>query len=203
MNKVKPAEKTKRVPSLGFLKHSGVAVVAQDALGDGGRLTVFQNGMVACQNDRHTTVFPLHECRDYLYLEENRPPRLIPYAVFRNQPWQIRLFMEGHDRITRNREKAIQQRVVSFDAFEYDFIAAPDGRDAFENLEDDDTWRKLRIALQKLSEEEQYTLIQCAGHCRTRRDVARDLQVQRQTVDWYYDRAVRRMKKKLKRLKIS
>ena len=200
-DQVKVAGKVRRVPSVVMLAQSGVQVVAQEFLEGEVSITAYENGYAVYQSGRFVTVFSIHECREYVYQDTEGKPLVIPFSVFADQPWQIRLLMEGHDRLTRNREKEIQQRTLSYDVFETESTAMHDGYagDALRILVERETEKErlewLRQGMQTLSEKERYTVWQCIGCKRTKTAVAQDLGVVRQTLDWYYKKAMKKLKK--------
>ena len=48
----------------------------------------------------------LFTCRDYVY-EAGRKITVVKEDFFDNQPWYVRLILEGEDRLCRNRERCV------------------------------------------------------------------------------------------------
>ena len=95
-------EERRKVPSARYLRENDVAVVKQRLI-DGAEIIAYQTGYVFyCAGD-YGTVFPLFTCRDYVY-EAGRKITVVKEDFFDNQPWYVRLILEGEDRLCRNRE---------------------------------------------------------------------------------------------------
>ena len=107
------AEKVKRVPSVAKLVKDASPVVS-DVMDESNVITVYDNGYVLYQMDQWTTVFPLHECTDYVY-EDNEKRLVVPLSEFLDQPWQVRVLMEGYDRMMHNCARRKEGRAVSID----------------------------------------------------------------------------------------
>ena len=95
-------EERRKVPSAKYLRENEVAV-AKQRLMDCAEIIAYQTGYVLyCVGD-YATVFPLFTCRDYVY-EAGRKITVVKEDFFDNQPWDVRLILEGEDRLCRNRE---------------------------------------------------------------------------------------------------
>ncbi len=101
-----------RMPTAKYLKECSVPVILKRLEPDA-QITVYSNGYVLYQVCRHTTVFPLHLCGDYLYISGNSGVH-VPKSFFEKEPWYIRLVMEGEDRMSVNQNKREQNRTVSY-----------------------------------------------------------------------------------------
>ena len=94
-------EERRKVPSARYLRENDVAVVKQRLI-DGAEIIAYQTGYVFyCVGD-YGTVFPLFTCRDYVY-EAGRKITVVKEDFFDNQPWYVRLILEGEDRLCRNK----------------------------------------------------------------------------------------------------
>ena len=79
-----------------YLRENDVAVVKQRLI-DGAEIIAYQTGYIFyCAGD-YGTVFPLFTCRDYVY-EAGRKITVVKEDFFDNQPWYVRLILEGEDR---------------------------------------------------------------------------------------------------------
>lgn len=95
-------EERRKVPSAKYLRENEVAV-AKQRLMDCAEIIAYQTGYVLyCVGD-YATVFPLFTCRDYVY-EAERKIAVVEENFFDDQPWYVRLILEGEDRLWRNRE---------------------------------------------------------------------------------------------------
>ena len=105
-------EERRKVPSAKYLRENGVAV-ARQRLVDCAEIIAYQTGYVLyCVGD-YATVFPLFTCRDYVY-EAKRKIAVVEEDFFDNQPWYVRLILEGEDRLCRNRETREHNNCISY-----------------------------------------------------------------------------------------
>ena len=105
-------EERRKVPSARYLRENDVAVVKQRLI-DGAEIIAYQTGYVFyCAGD-YGTVFPLFTCRDYVY-EAGRKITVVKEDFFDNQPWYVRLILEGEDRLCRNREVREHNNCISY-----------------------------------------------------------------------------------------
>ena len=120
-------EERRKVPSARYLRENDVAVVKQRLI-DGAEIIAYQTGYVFyCVgaiagaiigsiyeiDNIKTTVFTLFTCRDYVY-EEGRKITVVKEDFFDNQPWYVRLILEGEDRLCRNREVREHNNCISY-----------------------------------------------------------------------------------------
>lgn len=102
----------RKVPSARYLRENDVAVVKHRLI-DGAEIIAYQTGYVFyCAGD-YGTVFPLFTCRDYVY-EAGRKITVVKEDFFDNQPWYVRLILEGEDRLCRNREVREHNNCISY-----------------------------------------------------------------------------------------
>ena len=66
MDKVEKAEWRERVPSVRVILESESQVVASERMGEDIELTVYDNGYVIYRSGKYATVFPLHNCLEYV-----------------------------------------------------------------------------------------------------------------------------------------
>ena len=105
-------EERRKVPSAKYLRENDVAV-AKQRLMDCAEIIAYQTGYVLyCVGD-YATVFPLFTCRDYVY-EAERKIAVVEENFFDDQPWYVRLILEGEDRLWRNRETREHNNCVSY-----------------------------------------------------------------------------------------
>ena len=102
----------RKVPSARYLRENDVAVVKQRLI-DGAEIIAYRTGYIFyCAGD-YGTVFPLFTCRDYVY-EAGRKITVVKEDFFDNQPWYVRLILEGEDRLCRNREVREHNNCISY-----------------------------------------------------------------------------------------
>ena len=92
-----------KLPTAKQLRKSG-QVVVKERFGQDSEISVYQSGYVLYRVRNHSTVFPLHTCRDYLYLSGKNEVHLSEQFFCRKE-WHLRLVLEGEDRLNRNHEE--------------------------------------------------------------------------------------------------
>ena len=122
MNQIPPKKWSTRVPSVSLMFEQDTPVF-YDALDDETSAAIYSSGFVLFQKGEHATVFPLHDCKDYVYktVEEEI---VVPFSEFADQPWQIRICMEGKDRLVHNMNNCKAGLTVSIDAYDSDDLWA-------------------------------------------------------------------------------
>lgn len=139
----------KRVPSVVRLVKEDIPVL-HDQMDEKSSVTIYSNGYVVYQSDKRATVFPLHDCKDYEYktVEETR---IIPFSEFADQPWQVRVLMEGKDRLVHNGNNRKEGRTVSIDTY--------DTEARWEELSDRGMFDPLRILVEQEEKREEIVLL--------------------------------------------
>lgn len=149
--KIPAASWEKRVPSV--LKLEGEAIPVLSAqIDEENCVTIYGNGYVVYRCENRATVFPLHECKDYVYTAV-KEKQVIPFAEFADQPWQVRVLMEGRDRLVHNGNNRKEGRTVSIDAY--------DSEARWEGLSDRGWFDPLRILEEQEEREEEIGLLNC------------------------------------------
>lgn len=151
LNQIPAAPWRQRVPSVLRIAQEGIPVLS-DQLNEENSVTIYSNGYVVYQAGDRATVFPLHACKDYEYktVEETR---VIPFSQFADQPWQVRVLMEGRDRLVHNGKNRKEGRTVSIDAY--------DSEARWEGLSDREWFDPLRILEEQEEREEEIGLLNC------------------------------------------
>lgn len=101
-----------KIPTARKLKTSGV-ITAREKVNQETKIVVYQNGYALYEVGGYATVFPIHLCREYRYDSEDKRYH-IAECLFEQEPWYLRLILEGEDRLNRNRETREQERTVSY-----------------------------------------------------------------------------------------
>ena len=113
---VKVAGMTKRVPSEKALEKEEI-VVKEILIGECD-ITVYANGYVLYRENGKKTIFPLHSCKDYQYMDVKEDRSIMNEEFFDNENWYIRLLMEATDRMEINQTKvASNHRIISYSDF--------------------------------------------------------------------------------------
>lgn len=100
-------EQSDKTPSAKYLERHDT-VVAVRRLDTDTNITVYKSGYALYRVCSRATVFLLFQCRKYLYESENEEIS-IGESFFDNQPWYVRLILEGEDRLNLLTER---QRIV-------------------------------------------------------------------------------------------
>lgn len=114
MDKVETAPWRERVPSEAMIRESGSPVVAAEQMGSDIRINIYQNGYAVYQHGETTTVFPLHKCGDFVERDRTGREHVMPYEDFADQPWQMRIYLEGERRIWHNKKAVRRNRGGTF-----------------------------------------------------------------------------------------
>ena len=200
-NQIPAAPWRKRVPSVLRIAQEGIPVLS-DQLDEESSVTIYSNGYVVYQAGDRATVFPLHACKDYEYktVEETL---VIPFSQFADQPWQVRVLMEGRDRLVHNGNNRKEGRTVSIDAY--------DSEARWEELSDRGWFDPLRILeeqeereeeiallnryLAKLTSRQREVLILCVVEGKTHMEAAEVLGTSRQAISDSLQKSLRNLRR--------
>lgn len=203
MNSVDRAPAVEIVPSVVRMMKEGSPVAASKKMGQGLEITVFKNGYVVYQDSEYMTVFPLHICGDYVEKDVTDGEHLIPFEVFADQPWQVRVFMEGDQRIVHNRNsRRFYAREISYegmiDDLGEDTVEDKWGRDPLSRMVEDfirnEETEILHRNLDRLTEKQLFILMQCVVKGRLHSDVARELGTTRMNVSNILRKSIRKLR---------
>ena len=125
----------------------------RDELDEDTIATIFSNWYVIYESGEYATVFPLHGCRDYVYSGADGTST-VPFSEFADQPWQIRIFMEGRDRLVHNQKNRMEGRTVSIDAYDTELM--------WSELSDKGKGDPLRILVERDARQEE---LRSLGRC--------------------------------------
>lgn len=201
LNQIPEAAWCKRVPSVIKLAEEGIPVLT-DRMDENTDVTVYSNGYVVYQSGSRATVFPLHDCKDYVYVTvEER--NVIPFSVFADQPWQVRVFMEGKDRLVHNHNNRREGRTVSIDAYDledcWEALSDRGIGDPFRILAERDEKREememLYKNLAKLTKRQREILILCIVQGKTHTQAAMELGTTHQAVSESLKRSLGRLRR--------
>ena len=190
-----------RVPNANTVIDSGSPVIASEKAGDETDATVFQNGYVIYRKGKHTTVFPLHTCREYRNVDATGNEHILPFEVFADQPWLTRVFMEGEDRIIHSKN-AIRRHAgeLSHDTKKegWGFLMDKGANDPLNLMIEAETWReeheKLQSLLETLTERQHFILMECVVNGRMQEDVAKEIGTTRMNVSIQLQRVLKKMR---------
>ncbi len=200
-NAIPATQYSKRVPSVSKLVEENTPVI-RDELDEDASATIYNNGYVVYESGEFATVFPLHVCRDYVY-SGAEGASTVPFSEFADQPWQIRIFMEGKDRLVHNQRNRMEGRTVSIDAYDTELMWAElsdKGRgDPLRILEERNTRQEeietLYKNLEKLTPHQREVLILCVVKGKKREEVAKEMGLTHQAVTDCLMKAIRRLRR--------
>lgn len=113
---VKVADTKKRIPSAKALEAE--KIVVKERISAECDITVYENGYISYQENGKTTVFPLHACKEYEYVDVKGYKTSMNEDFFDNENWYIRLLMEATDRMVFNQTKVkSNHRIISYSDF--------------------------------------------------------------------------------------
>lgn len=208
--KVTRGKHRNRVPSPQEIMKSRTYAVASEKVGEDIEITAYHNGYIIYRRGNDTTVFPLYCCGDYEEKDAFGKSNVIPYAVFAEQPWQIRAFLEGEDRLVHNDNNSrAYHDTLSRDASggsykenRYNVLDSDKGvsdpllillREEEEREENEIC--KLNRALEGLTDNQRFVLHRCVVEGKMHIEVAEELGLTRAGVSDTLRKALRRLRK--------
>lgn len=200
-NAIPAARFSKRVPSVSKLTEESTPMI-RDELDEDTVATIYSDGYVVYESGEYATVFPLHVCKDYVYSGADGTCT-VPFSEFADQPWQIRVFMEGRDRLVHNQRNRLEGRTVSIDAYDTELMwyeLSDKGRgDPQRILEERDARQEeietLYKNLNELTERQREIVIMAVVKGIKREDIAAELGMSHQAVTDFLTRALRHLRK--------
>ncbi len=162
-------------------------------------LDVFDNGYVLYDDGSKYTVFPLHEtCSgDYEYYADEADKEigtkyLITESAFDLMPWTTRVLLEAIDRAEHNAETGtIVRNTDSYSAFENELMFLADlVNNGLVIVIHNEMIRTLSECLAELTHDQRAAFIICVGYGRRPTDLARAMNITKQTACYYRDCAL-------------
>ena len=201
MKKADKAAWVERVPSVAQLMKDGIPAICSEKMGKDIEVTALQNGYVIYQNGAHATVFPIHECKDYVEKSVTEEEHVLPFEVFADQPWQIRAFMEGEKRLVHNTNaRRYLAGEISYDAaYEgWDMLSDEGEADPLRAIIEEEIRREeiseLHKRISTLTEKQRYVLIQCVVYGRMQIDLADELGTSRMNITQMLQRGLNKLR---------
>lgn len=189
--KVANPEEKGKVPTAKYLQNRDDVVISRN-LGTDAEILVYQSGYAVYRIGRYTTVFSVHACGDYLYQVSGKI-LCIRETFFNLQEWDVRLVLEGEDRMCRNREAQEQEKNISYSAVAEDCLFMVDwGKSPLEQLIREETIGEL---LKLLTGRERQVIIQFFFARKTQKEIARELGLTQSTISLEISNAIRKMRK--------
>lgn len=189
MERTEKTPKSARTPSASAVLRSGSPVVAFKKIDAEIEIKAFANGYAVYQNGRYVAVIPIHSCGDYRYRCVSGDDRIVPFRDFADQPWYMRIYMEGENRIfhaANNRRD--NHGVFSYDVFaEGWYFLTDEGegdplRILVEAEASQEKLEKLAKSLGEITERQRFILFECVVKGRSHADVAKEIGTSRVNV---------------------
>lgn len=187
---VKKPKKAGKPPAARCLLEQGKCVMSMEN-GREIQLLVYQEGYALYRVGKYTTVFPVHSCGDYCY-ENDGQQICVDASFFEQQEWYVRLFLEGEDRLTKNRETCHKRKVFSYHAVSEEcfFLSSP----ALPPLEQLIKKEQILELMGLLTERQRDIVILYFYYGETQWEIARELGITQPTVSQTLVAALRRMR---------
>ena len=182
MNRADKAAYTKQVPTVMALMETESPVIASERMKDDIEATAFQNGYVIYQNGDRATVFALADCyKAYVEVDQMGVEHALPFEIFADQLWQIRVFMEGERRLVHNSNN--RRRFVGEIL---QMLCEKESRE--EELQ------KLYDCMEAMTEKQRFILVECVVKGRMHMDVAKEMGTSRENVSKSLRRSMARLR---------
>lgn len=170
-----------------------VQIIAIEKLGKDTEICVYQNGYVYYRVGRHSTVFPLYLCGDYLYMS-GKNVICLSEQFFENKKWSLRLMLEGEDRLNRNQDEKERRWNVSCDVISDKWIVEADLIESIlDRLENQEMIGEL---FQLLTDRQKSIVWKYFFQEETQKQISEELGISNSAVSRILSRAVRRIRKK-------
>lgn len=166
--------------------------IAKKKLGMDSEIIVYQNGYALYRVGKHSTVFKLHSCRDYLYMVSGKAIRLSE-QFFGNKEWYLRLVLEGEDRLNRNHEEKERSWKISYSAISEDWSAMENLTESV--LEKLATQETVEAILENLSERQKYIIQKYYLLEETQEQISNELGISQQAVSAMISQTIRSIRK--------
>lgn len=181
-----------RVPTGKSLKETETPVISK-CVGEETKITVYPNGYALYQVYGHTTVFPIRPCRDYLYVSGENGIH-IPESFFDQEPWYLRLILEGEDRIRKNQDKKEQARTIPYGSVSEEWEAIADPKEsALDHLIRQEAMEEIR---QSLTHRQHMVLQAFFLQEKTQEQISKEMNLSKATVYFTIFQAKSRMREK-------
>ena len=192
---VKVADMEKRIPSVKSLKEH--KVVVKEMINADTTISVYDHGYVLYTAGNQSTVFPLHSCDDYEYVSVTGDNKEFNKEFFDNENWYIRLLMEAEDRTAYSQSKISTNHGVfsNSDVTDDAEIMRGSSKDFVDDVIDREI---LHALIKELTERQKMVLNLVYFEEMRQQDVADYLGIKQQSVNDLLDRALKKMKKRLK-----
>ena len=130
-------------------------------------------------------------CRDYVY-EAERKIAVVEEKFFDNQPWYVRLILEGEDRLWRNRETREHDNCISYSCISEEWCELADKRQCLlERMIAEETVREL---MNLLTERQRQMIHRIYFQQHTQKEVSHELGITVPAVSKCISQAIQKIK---------
>lgn len=186
---------TGRMISAKELRESNIDIVCKEAINKSTDITVYKNGYVLYRVGNRCTVFFVPEKGSYSYESVDTTASVLEGEFFENEPWYMRLIIEGEDRMTENFRKNESKKVLgSYSDMdtEYSEEFSDPGADFVADL----LCREYIDELMNLLTQQQRTAIYCYYiQGMTQDQIARNMHISQQSVMRLISRGIATLRK--------
>lgn len=179
-----------KLPTAKALRESGVEVVANASVGADGRLTVYRNGFYIYQTNIGATVHAVDRCMDYVYDDGDD----LDAAQFDDKAWELRLALEGEDRLERNNNAREENKRLLDGGATVEPDKLPDPHDFFGEFENKEMLSQM---LNNLTDKQKKAVELYFIESLTQAEVAEHLGIGQRAVSYALDASVKKIKKLL------
>jgi len=190
-------DRKQKLPTEKYLRENGEVYVRVEILG--ATITVYTNGFYVYDDGLHATVQRLSSCKKNIVYEfQDGRREEIELHRFADQPFYVRLSLEGEKRLDANSIARASGRVFSYNWDEMESKDLADKFDFAEFLADRDSQnaeiKALRQALQHLTERQLIVLQKYFCENMTHQEIAHELGCSKQAVGKSYRAALKKLK---------
>ena len=188
--RVPVADKNGSVLGKTELLNSGAKIVVKEMVDTGVEISVFDNGYVLFEEDKHKTIFCLHSCKGYDYGLLDEKENIFGEEFFENENWYILPLMIGMDRVEASRKRILSNHnVISIDAENHDFFSHK--ALSMPEMTDEILWHEMLREFAELQNERQMyavTAYYCEGISQA--EIAENLEISQQAASGLIQRAL-------------
>lgn len=188
-----------KLPTAKKLRTNGTPVLFDKDTSDR-RLIVYANGFFAYSYNRRCTVQAIHKClEDIRYDYVDGQYSICDASIFIDQPFLIRLILEGDIRLEMNQNVRHNSHIYSYDNLSQESCNLKDPLDLEDcivaKLDNDN----LHTCIDRLTKKQQLVIEYCYLRRMTQFETARELGISRDAVKVRLDGAMKALKKMLQK----
>ncbi len=193
---VKRPAARENVPGCNVLMRSGEIVLRECLLADT-ELIVFREGYAIYRSGKKKTVFAIADSMPYVY-ESCEEGETISSDQWEEQPWYLRLVLEGEDRLERNNDDCENRRAVPWGVFSEDWSGREDlSIEEFDARILAEESKKMELMMSLLTERQREIMERFYEDDRSVTEIAKELSITPAAVTMSMKSSYARIRKKL------